>query len=120
MTDFVAADCGIRQLHARFADAVWRKDADAYADLFAEDGEWKIAGLHVRGRDEIRTMFARLLSACERVRMIVGTPILDVGQGTAVGRVDATEIAKMGDGTAALTIGIYYDRYVEQGGRWLF
>ena len=26
MTDFVAADCGIRQLHARFVDAVWRPD----------------------------------------------------------------------------------------------
>ena len=26
MTDFVAADSGIRQLHARFIDAVWRKE----------------------------------------------------------------------------------------------
>lgn len=120
MTDFVVADCGIRQLHARYVDAVWRKDADAFAACFAEDGEWKIANMHMRGREEIGSTFAKLLGACERVQLIVGTPVLEVGQGTASGRVHCTELAKMGDGSSALTIGIYFDRYVDGGDRWLY
>ncbi len=120
MTEFMAADSGIRQLHARFIDAVWRKDADAFADCFAEDGEWKIAGMHMRGRAEIGSRFAKLLTVCERVLMILGTPILEVGQGTATGRIYSTEFAKLADGGSAMTIGVYYDRYVQEGERWRF
>lgn len=120
MTDFVVAECGIRQLHARFVDAVWRKDADAFANCFAVDGEWKIAGLHIRSRAEIGATFARLLAACAKVNILGGPPLLDIGEGTATGRITCTELAKMGDGSAAMSIGIYYDRYVEDGDRWLF
>lgn len=120
MTDFVVADCGIRQLYARFADAVWRKDNDAFADCFAADGEWKIASLHFRGRAEIAGAFGKLLAICARVQIITGTPLLEVGRGTAAGRIAITELAKMTDGSSAMTLGIYYDRYVQEGDRWRF
>ncbi len=121
MTDFVTADAGIRQLHARFIDAVWRQDAEAFAGCFAEDGEWKIAGMHMKGREEIGTMFGKLLGVCEKVQIVPSLPLLEVGEGTAQGRIPLTEHARMADGTSAFTIGIYHDRYVEQDdGRWLF
>jgi len=120
MNEFVIADSGIRQLHARFVDAVWRKDADAFADCFAEDGEWKIAGLHMRGRAEIGGQIGNLLSSCERVQLILGLPILEVEQDTATGRMQVTELAKLTDGSSAMTFGIYYDRYVREGERWRF
>ena len=120
MNEFVVADSGIRQLHAHFVDAVWRKDAAAFAECFATDGEWKIAGLHIRGRSEIGSQFARLLSVCERVRIIVGMPILSVEQRTATGRIHVTELAKLRDGSSALTLGVYYDRYIEDGDCWKF
>jgi hypothetical protein len=47
---------------ARFLDAVWRKDADSLATCFVQDGEWKLAGLHMRGRSEINRTFAALLA----------------------------------------------------------
>lgn len=120
MTEFFVAEGEIRQLHARFVDAVWRKDAAAFAALFTRDGEWKIAGLHIRGQDEIEATFARLLGACERVTMIVGTPLLEVDGDKASARVPATEFAKMMDGSSAMTLGIYYDRYVREAGSWRF
>lgn len=120
MSDFVVAEAGIRQLHARIVDAIWRKDADDFAGCFAEDGEWKIAGMHMRGREVIRETFAKLLSACQKVQLITGMPLLDIGSGTATGRVQCTELAKMGDGTSAMTLGVYFDRYVEVDGKWLF
>ena len=120
MSEFVVADSGIRQLHARFVDAVWRKDPEAFADCFTEDAEWKIATMRFRGRAEIGAAFGRLLGVCARVQIIPGMPVLEVGQGTATGRIHMTELAKMVDGSSALTIGVYYDRYVEDAGRWRF
>jgi uncharacterized protein (TIGR02246 family) len=118
--NFVIAECAIRQLHARVIDAAWRRDGDAYAACFAEDGEWKIATMHIRGRDAIGETFARLLGYCKRVHFIVSLPLLDIGEGAATGRVPVTEFAWMPDGSSAMTIGIYYDHYVEEGGEWLF
>ena len=86
MTDFVAAESGIRQLQARCIDTVWRKDAKGFAECFVEDGEWKIAGQHVRGRAEIEALFAKLLGLCDKVITQNGTPILTVEQGSAFGR----------------------------------
>ncbi|HSI19015.1 MAG TPA: nuclear transport factor 2 family protein [Sphingomonas sp.] len=120
MTDFVVADCGIRQLHARFVDAVWRQDAASFADCFASDGVWKIAGMVITGPEEIGEACGRLLGRCERIQLVVGQPILEVGDGTAIGRLQVTEFAKKHDGTSAITFGTYYDRYVEQDGAWRF
>jgi uncharacterized protein (TIGR02246 family) len=120
MTSPVEADYGIRQLHARFIDAVWRKDAQAFGACFAQDGEWKIAAMHIKGRAEITAKFALLLSACDRVQIIAATPLLDFAENGVSGRVSVTELAKMADGSSAMTLGIYYDRYVEEDGRWRF
>ncbi len=120
MTDFLIADGAIRQLHARYVDAVWRKDFAAFADCFAADAEWKIAGMHVRGRAQIANQFEKFIAPSERVLMFLGMPILEVGDGTAIGRIHVTEYVKLREGRAARTIGVYYDRYVDEGDRWRF
>ncbi len=120
MSEFWIAESGIRQLHARFVDAVWRQDAAGLADCVTENVEWKIAGMHLRGRADVSTTLATLLGGCERIRLIVGDPILDVSGRTALGRVPMTELAKMKDTSFAMTLGVYYDRYVEEAGRWRY
>lgn len=118
--DFVVAECAIRQLHAAFTDIAWRKDADGYAALFAPDGEWKIAGMHMRGREEIREKFALLLGACSHVHLMANAPQIEVDGDTAVSRVRVTEFARMNDGSTFITMGSYFDRYVKIDGQWLF
>lgn len=120
MNEFIEAESAIRQLHARFIDAAFRQDADQYAALFSEDGEWKLAGMHMRGRDEIRATFAKLLGYTRRVQIILSSPLLEVNGDTALGRVQCTELTKMPDGSAAMAIGVYHERYVNKAGRWWF
>jgi len=120
LSDFLTADGAIRQLHAVYVDAVWRQDVAAFADCFAQDADWKIAGTHVRGRAEIQNQLRILIAASERVLMFPGMPILEVGNGTATGRIYVIEYIKRRDGGALRTIGAYYDRYVEQADRWRF
>ncbi len=117
---FVIAECAIRQLHARYIDALWRKDADAFADLHAEDAEWKVAGMHIRGREQIRIEFAKFMRHLERSLMSFSDPIVELGDGVASSRSYVTENNKFADGRTASTIGIYYERFVDEGDRWRF
>lgn len=120
MTDFLVADYAIRQLHARYIDAIWKKDVAAFSDCFAEDAEWKIAGMHVQGRAGIGSTFEKLISPSERVLMFIGTPVLDIGHRTATGRVYMTEYIKRLDGNGMRTIGAYDDHYIGDGLDWRF
>ena len=120
MSDFLNVDCGVRQLHGRFMDAVWRQDATSFAECFAKQGEWKIAGMHMRGRDEIGEACGKLLGRCEKIQLVTLPAILEGGDGKAAGRVHMIEFAKMLDGSSAMTFGIYHDRYVEEDGQWRY
>ncbi len=122
MNDVLLAEYGLRQLHGRFCDAVWRKDESDFAKCWAEDAVWKIAGLELATRDVIAGTFAKLLAACDKVTILGSPPLFDINVelGTAVGRVQCTELAKMGDGSSAMTLGIYSDSYVRDGEVWLF
>jgi uncharacterized protein (TIGR02246 family) len=120
LTTFHLAESAIRQLHARCADAVWRKDGVAFADCFVEDGEWIIAGVHARGRAQIAAEFETFLNANERVLMQFGTPILSLDDRSAHGRTYITETIKTVDGRAMTTIGAYYEQFALTGGGWRF
>jgi len=54
-------DADIRDLAARFSDAVNRRDPDAFGDLFADDGAWEIGEpfpSRAAGRQNVTTMFS--------------------------------------------------------------
>jgi hypothetical protein len=121
MTDPASAAHDIAQLYARYADAVWRHDYDAFGQCFAPDGEWRISGLELHGRTEITATIARILARLRRVRIVFGTPILDFGpSGTASGRIQMTEHRAWINGETDISLATYYDRYVLADGRWLF
>ncbi len=120
MEQVIAADYAIRQLHARYIDAVWRQDAEVFADCFTANGEWKVGGMHMRGREEIKPVFTKLLGLNERVLITPGLPILEFDGDTAIGRLQGQEIAKLPDGSSVMTLGVYYDRYARDGDTWRF
>ena len=53
ISDRIVAEYAIRQLHARYADSVWRQDWETFGDCFQQDCEWKIGGVTLNGRTEI-------------------------------------------------------------------
>jgi ketosteroid isomerase-like protein len=121
MIDLVAVDYHVRQLHARFVDAVWRQDADGFSGCFARDAVWKIAGMEMTGRAEIADGCRRLLGRCEHIRLIVGQPILSVGEdGVLTSRVYVTEMTRLDTATQVIVFGAYFDHYVEEDGGWRF
>jgi SnoaL-like domain len=121
MADYVAVEYAIRQLHARYADAVWRKDYEAFGDCFAVDAEWRIGGRILRGRAEVVENLKRLMPNFYRVFMTFRTPIVDIAKDGAVSsRTYVTENNIFVDGRSGSSIGTYYERFVDQGDRWRF
>lgn len=120
MTEFHIAECMIRQLHARYADAVWRKDIHAFADCFTENCEWRISGRVLHGRDAASEFMSGLFPRFRRILLTMRTPVLDVGDGVASGRTYFTEQSVFTDGSLLAPIGSYYERFVDQGDRWRF
>ncbi len=120
MTDHAAAQAGIMELHARYTDAVWRKDVDAFAGCFTPDGEWRISGMALKGRDEIGGMIGRIFDNFIHVLMTFRTPLLEVGNGVASGRTYVDERCAWKNGERNISIGRYYEHFVECDGLWLF
>lgn len=120
MTDFMMAESGIRQLYARYADAVWRQDGEAFGDCFTQDAVWKIAGRRVEGRAAIAELFLASVAPSERVMFWSGAPVITIGDGEVTGRVQVTELIKRRDGEGVRTLGWYYERFAEQAGAWRF
>jgi uncharacterized protein (TIGR02246 family) len=121
MIPLVEAECAIRQLHARYADAVWRQDVSAFAECFADDAVWRVGGLELTGRAAIAAGFAGFMASIERTLMTFRTPIVTLGADGASARTYVTEQNKYADGTAAMSIGIYYEQFaVDRDGAWRF
>ena len=120
MTSLAEAQAGICELHARYSDATFRKDFDAFAECFTPDGEWRISGRVFRGRDEIRQGISTILGKFIRVLITFRTPILTVGEGVASGRTWIDERCAWKNGDTNIAIGLYYEHFVQAGDRWLF
>jgi hypothetical protein len=120
MTTFAEVEAGIRQLHARYSDATWRKDAGAFAECFTPDGEWRISGMVLKGRPQIAETIDRILSRMNRVLISFRTPLLDLSADGVTGRTMIDERVSWADGSANVSIGRYYERFVEADGRWFF
>ncbi len=120
MIPLVEADCAIRQLHAHYADAVWRQDVDAFAACFADDAVWRVGGLELRGRTSIAAGFAGFIAGNERTLMNFHTPLVTLAAEGVSARTYVTEQNKYRDGTAAMSLGIYYERFQVAAGAWRF
>jgi ketosteroid isomerase-like protein len=120
MTDLVVAAEAIRQLHQRYVDAVFRKDAEAFGNCFAEDAEWRVGGNVMRGRAEAVAMIKGVFPQFRRILMTFRQPILQVGDGVASGRTYVTEHSMFADGRPFAPIGIYFERFVDEGDAWRF
>lgn len=120
LSDLIAAEFAIRQLQARCADTVWRKDTAAFANLFVPDGVWKVAGLTVKGRAEIARAFDTLTAVNERILMRFATPIVDLDGTAASARTYTIEHVKRMDGVGLSSIGIYYETFAQADGAWLY
>jgi uncharacterized protein (TIGR02246 family) len=76
----------IRALILRFGGSLDRKDWAAYAETFAEDGEFEIMGQRRTGRDAIGAGPERDLAKFDRLQHLVANETIDVDGDEASGQ----------------------------------
>lgn len=120
MSEFAEAQARIVQLYATYADAVWRKDAGAFACCFTDEAEWRISGKVISGRDRIEAAARSIFTSMNRVLMTFRAPQIALTDGGVVSRVYVTEQCSWQDRDPGLNIGCYHDHIERRGDDWLF
>jgi hypothetical protein len=110
-----AAYTSIRQLHARYTDAVWRRDIPTFLTCFTPDAEWLIGGRTRRGTAEIEAFILQIFEDFRHIQMRIAPPILDLGGGRISGRSLVVEQRVSSTGESSTVLGVYYDRCVGEG-----
>ena len=64
----------IRELVETYNDAVFRRDADAWGNTWAEDSEWHIFGQIIKGRSDIVSMWKMAMQSFSYVCLLYTSP----------------------------------------------
>lgn len=113
-------ETALRQLVARYCDAVIHHDDDECRSVWAADAVWDV-GERVQGRDAIVASWSKLRKRYDWFVQTAPNAVFEVDEqaGTATGRVTTVERfhhSKTGPGEQ---LGVYHDRYVRRDGTWL-
>lgn len=113
----------IRQVFVDYGHHLDRGDLDAYAGLFAEDGELLLGPMgRARGRAEICELMGRATAASAgRSWHLITNPIIQLDGDRATAEVMWTVVVRGEDGRAVLSmLGRHRDVLVRGEGRWWF
>jgi ketosteroid isomerase-like protein len=113
-------ELAIRDLVARYIDAVNRYHQPDWAATWSETASWNLMGMEVEGRASIVELWAGAMSSFEFALMMLNSGTLTIDGDNAKGRWYITEHIKPKDGDPALTLGVYDDEYRRENGQWLF
>jgi uncharacterized protein (TIGR02246 family) len=113
----------IRKLKARYAAACDDNyNADAIAELFAEDAVWDAGALgHAEGRAAIRKLFSGVAKFFPFAMHFLMNPNIEVDGERATGQWYLLQPGTLAKGNQAVWLdALYQDEYVRIDGRWLF
>ncbi|HEY8122106.1 MAG TPA: nuclear transport factor 2 family protein [Myxococcota bacterium] len=113
-------ELAIRELNARYIDAVNRVDADAWQATWAENCVWNLLGTEVRGRAAVAKLWQGAMAQFEFALMTLNSGMLEKQGGVVSGRWYVTEYLRPASGGGRFVLGVYRDRYVKELGAWKF
>jgi len=118
-------DAAIRDLTARFADAINRRDRDAFATLWWSEGIWELTepyGMVASGLPDVLSMYDRLMDGWEFFAQLVHSGVIDIEGVRARSRWTMREVARGGENRSRSydNLAIYDDTLEQRGGVWRF
>ncbi len=121
-----ATEAALRQLLARYSDAVIRHDADTWIDTWLDDGRWSMQpGTWIEGTDAIRSTWEQAMKGFAWVVHTPGVCVFEVDEhaGTATGRVTIEERFGRKKGAQVVQgviLATSTDDYRRVNGQWRF
>ena len=110
----------IRERIEAYSDAVFRKDADAWIANWREDGVWKLPGIDVTGKAQIKAAWVGAMSNFAVAGFFATPGAIEVRGDHASVRVYTQEVLIDHAGGVRRIIGAYDDELVKTDGAWLF
>jgi uncharacterized protein (TIGR02246 family) len=110
----------IRELIETYGDAVFRKDAEAWASTWTKECVWTLMGQDVRGRDAVVGAWKQAMSGFAFAAFYTVPGALNVQGESATGRCYTIEILKLPDGSVREISGLYEDAFEKVDGEWKF
>ena len=114
-------ELAIRNLLARYGDAVCRRDTDAWIATWAPDCVWDLGGGRVtRGREETLALLQASFAKYAWVAQLPASGTVEVVDGEVRGNWYVLELNHLADGSGVLHLGHYRDTYVRTDAGWRF
>ena len=82
----ITDELSIRNLVARYADAVNRRDTDAWAATWSKGGEWNVMGNPAKGREAVVALFQQLMGGLSWVVQLPYSGTIEVAGDEGGGR----------------------------------
>ena len=114
-------ELAVRNLVARYCDAVCRRDAAAWAATWAADATWDLgSGRVTRGRDEAVRLWTTAIAKYPWVAQLAPTGTVEITGDTGRGAWWVLELNHRDDGTGVMHLGHYDDTYRRTDEGWQF
>lgn len=118
----VEDELSIRNLAARFTDAVNERDVAAFRQLWTNDAVWEIGPplqSRAEGVDEIAALLSRLLEAEQYFMQMTHSGVIEIKGDRATARFVERERGR-GESSYYDCLAVYEDVLVREGNGWLF
>lgn len=110
----------IQRLMARYVDAANRRDGEAWAQTWAEDGTWNLMGMETQGRDAILGLWQQVVAGFEFAILMPSSSALEIEGNTASGHWYLQEFTRDLQGEKMFALSRYLDTYSKVDGEWYF
>ena len=111
-------ESGIRRLLAMYCQLLDDGRFDEWIELFTDDIEFVVMGMHKHGHAELRGFIEPSQQADARGKHMISEPWIEIeSAGQATATTDFAWVSKQG---AVGQSGRYHDRIVDDDGRWRF
>ncbi len=117
----VEIELAVRNLVARYGDAVCRRHEGDWAATWAEDCEWQLDDDRItHGRDATVALWRTSIAKYAWVAQLPTSGVITVDDSGVRGTWYIQEFNHRVDGTAVMHLGRYLDTYVETAEGWQF
>ena len=114
-------ELAVRNLVARYCDAVCRRDPAAWAATWAADATWDLGGGRVtHGREEAVQLWTTATARYPWVAQLAPTGTVEITGDTGTGAWWVLELNHRADGEGVLHLGHYDDTYRRTDEGWQF
>lgn len=121
LNDQVADELAVRDLVARFSDAVTRRAPADMAALWVQDGTWVVPGIgETMGPAAIEGVLAKLLEGFPFLVQLTHNGVVTLDGEVARARWYISEFGQDREGGGVYFVGTYHDRAVRTDAGWRF